>query len=423
MPPARVRPYPLGMTTPAGLEYRSLFPASTVSDPDPEPGRLLGRTTRDWVVDVLIFLLAIGVTVLALADSHEQHPAPVPLAVDLGLGGLSCLGVWLRRRWPVGFAVIVGLFSVYSLSASGVALIALFTVAVHRRFAVVGPIVAGYAFVPFLTALVRPDIPSMPWWQVVLGVACAAAVLAWGMFVRARRQSVRERARRVESEQELRVAQVRQYERNRIAREMHDVLAHRLSLLSLHAGALELRPDTAPEEVARAAGVIRDSAYQALEDLREIIGMLRTDRAGVDRSDPAPERPQPTLVDLPDLVDQSRRAGMRVLLDCQVDEPAVAPTAVGRSAYRIVQEGLTNVRKHARDAEVSVAIRGAAGDGLTVEIRNPYPVGTAYAAAIPGGGSGLIGLAERASLAGGRLEHGPTAAGDFRLWAWLPWPR
>jgi signal transduction histidine kinase len=88
-----------------------------------------------------------------------------------------------------------------------------------------------------------------------------------------------------------------------------------------------------------------------------------------------------------------------------------------------VQEGLTNARKHARDAEVSVAIRGAAGDGLTVEIRNPYPVGTAYAAPIPGGGSGLIGLAERASLAGGRLEHGPTAAGDFRLWAWLPWPR
>src|SRR5262249_19465226 len=108
---------------------------------------------------------------------------------------------------------------------------------------------------------------------------------------------------------------------------------------------------------------------------------------------------------------------------CQVDEPAAASTAVGRSAYRIVQEGLTNARKHARDAEVSVAIRGAAGDGLTVEIRNPCPAGTACAAAIPGSGSGLIGLTERASLAGGRLEHGPTAAGDFRLWAWLPWPR
>src|SRR5262245_56895390 len=153
MPQARVRPYPLSMTTPAGLGYRSLLPASTVSDPDPGPVRLLGRTRRDWVVDVLFFLLAIGVAVLSLADSLAQHLAPVPLAVDLGLGGLSCLGVWLRRRWPVGLAVIVGLFSVYSMSASGAALIALFTVAVHRRFAVAGPIAAGYALVPLLSVL------------------------------------------------------------------------------------------------------------------------------------------------------------------------------------------------------------------------------------------------------------------------------
>lgn len=413
------------MATPGALAYRSLLPASTAGDPDPGPVHLLGRTTRDWVVDVLLFLLAIGVTLISLGDSLAQHIAPVPLAVDLGLGALSCLGVWLRRGWPVGFAVIVGLFSVYSMSASGVALIALFTVAVHRRFAVVGPIVAGYALVPFLTLLIRPDVPVASWWQVVLGVVCVAAVLAWGMFVRARRVSVRERARRVASEQELRVAQARQAERNRIAREMHDVLAHRLSLLSLHAGALQLRSEhntAAPEEVAEAAGVIRDSAYQALEDLREVIGMLRADHVRLDRSDQPPERPQPTLVDLPDLVGQSRHAGMRVRLDCRVDQPATAPTALGRSAYRIVQEGLTNARKHAPDAEVSVALRGMAGDGLTVEIRNPCPVHAATAPVIPSGGSGLIGLTERASLAGGRLEHGPTAAGDFRLWAWLPWP-
>ena len=203
------------MTTPAGLGYRRPLPASTVSGPGPDPIRLFGRTTRDWVVDVLFFLLAICFTVLSLVDSLEQHIAPVPLAVDLVLGGLSCLGVWLRRRWPVGLAVIVGLFSIYSMSASGVALIALFTVAVHRRFAVVGPIAAGYALVPFLTVLVRPDIPVAPWWQVVLGVVCVAAVLAWGMFVRARRQSLHERALRAESEQELLVARARQLERNR----------------------------------------------------------------------------------------------------------------------------------------------------------------------------------------------------------------
>jgi signal transduction histidine kinase len=419
MPWGPTRPYPLIMMAPADPQDRSPLPAGVISDADHDPVRPAGRTVRGRVVDAACFLLAVGVVVLTLADSRAQHIAPGPLTVDLVLGGLCSLGVWLRRRWPVGLAVVAGLVSVYATSAAGAALIALFTVAVHRRFAVVAPIAAGYALVPFLTLLVRPDVPVGSPSEIVLGVVFGVAVLAWGMFVRARRQSLRERAGRVEAEQELRVAEARQGERNRIAREMHDVLAHRLSLLSLHAGALELRPDAAPDEVARAAGVVRDSAYQALEDLREVIGVLRT---GVARSDETPERPQPTLADLPDLVDQSRRAGMTVRLDWQTDALAALPAGVGRSAYRIVQEGLTNARKHAPDGEVAVTVRATPGDGVTVEIRNPCPMGTGGGTAIPGAGIGLIGLTERAALAGGRLEHGPTPAGEFRLWAWLPWP-
>ena len=379
------------------------------------------RSTRDWVVDALLFLLAISFTVLTFIDGRDTHLAPIPLAVDVTLGGLSCVGVWLRRRWPVGFAVTTIVFSVYSVAASGVALIALFTVAVHRRLAVVGLVTAGFTLASIGTALVRPDTSVPTWWQVALGVACIAAVLAWGMFVRARRQlaqSLRERARRAESE---RFAQARQHERHRIAREMHDVLAHRISLLSLHAGALELRPDRPADEIARAAGVIRDSAHQALEDLRGVIGVLRAEPTGDDWTDDAPERPQPTLVDLPELVEESRRAGMRVVLDCHVTDPAAIPVAVGRTAYRIVQEGLTNARKHAYGAEASVTVRGTRGDRLTVEVRNPWPPEAAATTAIPGAGSGIIGLAERASLAGGRLEHGRTPDGDFRLWVWLPW--
>jgi signal transduction histidine kinase len=98
------------------------------------------------------------------------------------------------------------------------------------------------------------------------------------------------------------------------------------------------------------------------------------------------------------------------------------PDAVGRTAFRIVQEGLTNARKHADHAAVSVAVRGAAADGRTVEIRNPLPVDDAHATPIPGAGMGIIGLTERTALAGGRLEHGCTPAGEFRLWTWLPWP-
>ena len=171
----------------------------------------------------------------------------MPIAVDAALGVLASLGLWLRRRWPVGLAVIVGLFAIYSVSASAVALIALFTVAVHRRLRTAVLVAAGYALTSFLTLLVRPDMSPPNWWQGVLGVVCVVAVLALGMFVRARRQLALVERERAASEQELRVAQARQMERNRIAREMHDVLAHRLSLLSLHAGALELWPDAPPD--------------------------------------------------------------------------------------------------------------------------------------------------------------------------------
>lgn len=424
MPPGRARPYRATVTTTADPQDRNPSAVGATSRADEDSLRPDRPGSRDRLVDAACFLLAVVVAVLALVDARAQHIARVPLTVDLALGGLCCLAVWLRRRRPVGVAVVAGLAGIYSTSAAGAALVALFTVAAYRRPRVVAPVVALYAVGPFLALLVRPDIPVADWSQVVLGVVVAVAVLAWGMLARVRRQSLRERAGRVAAEQELRVAEARQGERDRIAREMHDVLAHRLSLLTLHAGALELRPDAPPADVARAAGVVRASAHQALEDLHEVIGVLR---AGPGRPEEAPERPQPTLADLPDLVDESRRAGMRVRLDWQADVVAAVPAGVGRSAYRIVQEGLTNARKHAPDGEVAVTVRASPGDGITVEIRNPYPATSAAAGAtgtagIPGAGVGLIGLTERAALAGGRLEHGPTPAGDFRLRAWLPWP-
>ena len=180
-----------------------------------------------------------------------------------------------------------------------------------------------------------------------------AVVVGWGLFVRARREvifSLRERAARLEAEQRLRVEQARDAERRRIAREMHDVLAHRVSLLTLHAGALEFRPDASPEEVAEAAGVIRATAHAALEDLRGVIGVLRDGEGG-----DGPEPPQPTLADIPALVEESRAAGMKV--ECSIGEPpGPVPDALGRTAYRVVQEGLTNARKHAPAAAVAVHV-------------------------------------------------------------------
>src|SRR5439155_22952903 len=148
-----------------------------------------------------------------------------------------------------------------------------------------------------------------------------------------------------------RVEQARLTERARIAREMHDVLAHRMSLVSLHAGALEVRTDARPEEVALAAGAIRASVHEALQELRTVVGVLRDGAAG------RPEPPQPDLADLPELVDGARATGMAIRYTCRV--PPVGPSVVlGRTAYRFVQEGLTNARKHAPDSAVEVLLDG-----------------------------------------------------------------
>jgi signal transduction histidine kinase len=397
------------------VEHPWLLPGVLVPDPDGDRRR---RSARDWIVDVSCFLIAIVFGFLVFAEGMERMSDDLQF-FDLVGGAVASLALWWRRRWPVGVALFVVPLNSYSASSTIAGAIALFTVAVHRRAAVAFAVAGvALAMTPIYLAI-HPEDDVSALVTVIMSVLAIGGVVAWGMFVRARRQlvrSLRERAERAEAEQQLRVEQARQHERARIAREMHDVLAHRISLLSLHAGALEFRPDAPPDEVARAAGVIRASAHDALEDLRTVIGILRE---GADGDDP--ERPQPTLADIPALIDESRAAGMQVRYDWHLPDPVTVPAAVGRNAYRIVQEGVTNARKHAHGASVDVLLEGAAGEGLTIEVRNRLPVGVA-AAAIPGTGTGIVGLAERASLAGGRLEHGRTASGDYRLWAWLPWP-
>ena len=400
-------------------DHPRLLPAVLVPRPDVDPDTTrLRRTPRDWFVDIVAFVVCAGLGLLLFgAEEARTEVSRTVVNIDFLVGCVAVPALWLRRRWPVGVAIALGLTSAVSSLAAFAAAFALFTVAVHRPATKV-LLVALLTIPTFpIYQATHPDSSTSLVLEVSLAALVTGVVIAWGRVVRARRQlvlSLRDRALRAESEQQLRVEQAKASERARIAREMHDVLAHRISLLSLHAGALEFRGDAPAAEVARAAGVIRDTAHQALEDLREVIGVLREE--GGD----APERPQPTLADLPALVSESRGAGMAVRLN--VEEPDTVPASVGRTAYRVVQEGLTNARKHARGAAVAVTVAGAAGDGLTVEVRNRLPVGGG-AAGIPGAGTGIVGLAERVGLAGGRLEHGRTGEGDFRLFAWLPWPR
>lgn len=402
------------------LGRRWFFPSALIHELDPDAarsGRRPRRTARDWVVDFTCFLLAVGVGLLG-ADTVTANPAaPHSLAaLDQLIGALSWGAVWLRRRWPLGLAAVMVPVSFVSETSGGVAVIALFSLAVHRPFRYVAWVGGAHAVLVPLYFWWRPD-PELPYLaSIVLLTVLLVAVVGWGMFVRSKRQlmlSLRDRARRAETEARLRAEHAQRGAREAIAREMHDVLAHRLTLLSVHAGALEFRPDAPREEIVRAAGVIRESAHEALQDLREIIGVLRTgesEDAG---------RPQPTLAALDTLVVESRQAGMKVILDQRVPGSAAVPASVGRTAYRIVQEALTNARKHAPGTEVAVSVAGGPGEGLTVSVRNPPPQGDVPP--VPGAGQGLIGLTERATLAGGTLEHGRAPDGGFEVRARLPW--
>jgi signal transduction histidine kinase len=374
------------------------------------------RSRRDWLVDSALFLFAIvlGTTSLVTSFHHGLHGAL--FVIDLVCGVLLCGALWGRRRWPLALGLASLPILPISSFAGSAGVIILFTVAAYRRWQLACFVAAvQLALLPAERAI-HPQGNSLATYYLT-GIFGTAVVVAWGMFWRGRRQTQRERLRRTAAEEQLRVEQIRHAERERIAREMHDVLAHRISLLSLHAGALEFRPDASPEEVARAAAIIRASAHQALEDLRAVIGLLRD---GADADAPAP--PQPTLAALPDLLEESRAAGMRLDAEVRLADLAAVPEAAGRNALRIVQEALTNARKHARSAPVDLRIDGEPGQGLTIEVRNPAPVLAVGNTEIPGSGTGLVGLAERATLSGGHLEHGLDERGEFRLLAWLPWP-
>ncbi|GAA0225746.1 sensor histidine kinase [Cryptosporangium japonicum] len=383
--------------------------------------REANRSRRDLVVDVICLLASLAFPVgfwIALALGHDVAQKPMQ-RVDLVLATLAAPLVWWRRRWPMTTSIVVSVIASVSTLAAVPQGITLITVAIRCRPRLVVLATAVFVVTGAVYSIVQPN-PTLPMWAAVLAIVLIAGILvAWGSFIKARRalvDSLRDRARRAEDEQSLRVEQARQLERTRIAREMHDVLAHRISLLSLHAGALEFRPDAPPDEIAKAAGVIRTSAHQALQELRDVIGVLRAPNG----AEPDRDRPQPTLGDVPALVSEARRAGGTIDLEVRVDDPSAVPAVVGRTAYRIVQEGLTNARKHARGAAVRVTVSGDQDDGLTVEVRNWLPL-RAETSPIPGAGTGIVGLGERVGLAGGRLEHGPSTAGDFRLKAWLPW--
>jgi signal transduction histidine kinase len=359
-------------------------------------------------------MLAISAVAWApVVDKQVERYEPW-FFIDLALGIGCFVLVFYRRRWPMPVALITGLLSAVSCAASGPAVLAAASVATQRRWRqiiLVGAV--DFTASQFLST-VLPTTEDPYWVDISVNVIAAGAVLSWGMYVGSRREliwTLRNRAERAESEQELRVSQARGTERARIAREMHDVLAHRISQVSMHAGALAFRTDLTAEQMRASAGVIQEQAHQALMDLRGVLGVLRDGSTGE-----LTIAPQPTYDDLAQLVVEARESGGRVEFQDLVADRTV-PDAVGRTVYRIVQEGITNARKHAPGAVLSVRVSGSPGDGVDVLLRNPIGFGPT---STPGAGLGLVGLTERAQLSGGRLEHGRDGS-TFVLHGWIPW--
>ena len=400
-----------------------------MSSPDPPTPRWRGRAARSWsVVWPLGFALLLGGAVAAYQYGTAvdrlaaDGSGSVRLATLMGLDVLAApvalvLLAWRRRPAAGAVVVLLSAFSTLSVGAGALAAVSFAATQPARRVVALGVAFTGLAASAFLLA---PD-PGISLWAEALAVAVLYGLLVLvGLYVRSRRQlvaSLQAQARSTQREQEALRESARSAERARIAREMHDALGHRLSVIAMHAGALGSRSDLSPDDSRMAADVVRESAHQAMSELRSVLGVLNeapsTRSGGSDL---------PTLAQLDELVATGVGHGVVPALRADVD-PAAVPEAVSRHLYRIVQEALTNVRKHAPGQPTEVSLRRPAPGTVELVVRNQRaaPVGAVDAATSAQVHHGLTGAAERARLAGGSLTAGPEGSA-FVVRVVLPCP-
>ncbi|MDO5669793.1 MAG: histidine kinase [Corynebacterium sp.] len=336
-----------------------------------------------------------------------------PLAVhpgDLGLWALlvlpAALGLAvlpLRHSRPVVVSVIVSACLAISPAAIGAVLGVVGSLARRNGVGrgVIGP--AGLVLAGVLVKAVHLASTawnSAAWVELVISGGMLLGALLVGLLIHALSDSSQSRAQA----EEYRATQIRMAERARIAREMHDVVAHRVSLVAMMSGALAYREDL-PADARDAVKIIQDNSRQALEELRVVLADLR-------RSED-PEAPQPTLAELPGLLDEAREAGTTIDLQLGLASDTV-PERHSRHLYRMIQEGLTNARRHAPGADVTICLAGNPSDGITLHMSNPA------ASSEENGGYGLVGIDERARLLGG-VARTRWEDGRFTLEVSVPW--
>jgi signal transduction histidine kinase len=365
-------------------------------------------------------VLAAVVVIAAVVGYRDwERPDVVLMAVASAAAAL----VARRVLWPVLVAGAVGWLWLGLWPAVAVAAYYCGVSLRNRRHLTVFLVAAaGMVAVPALV-MALPDGSRQ---QVGAGNALAFVAMfvllpsLLGMWVAARRQvgtALRQRAEDRKRERAALIERERAQERADIAREMHDVVAHRVSLMVLHAGALEV--GNADERTRATAELIRNLGRDALGELRDVLRVLRS----TDADGTVQLAPPPGMGDLDGLLDQSRRAGLAVVRhDEGMNGPL--PPAVGTAVYRVVQESLTNVHRHAGDRPTEVFLRQV-DDHVEVEVVNAPPPAPSppRPTATEGSGLGLVGLGERVSLLGGHLDAGPCPDGRFAVRARIPLPR
>jgi signal transduction histidine kinase len=383
-----------------------------------ERGRSLGRRALRWWPAAVDLGLALVVLVLTAdqgtgtTDTELLGEAPAALRLALGIG-LAVLVLARRANpWPL---LALGAAAWALMGAPWGLMVAGYTLSARpRRPRWFGPLVGALALVVAVRMLIASEV-SAPF-AVGVAVLVVGVPVLLGLWVGIRRALIahlRDEAERLRREQLLEAERARAQERASIARELHDVVAHRVGLMVLHAGALEV--SLADPEAARQAALVRETGREALDELRHVLGVLR------ERADGVPLDPQPTLTDLDRLARQSREAGLEVSVAVEGARRRL-PATVERTAYRLVQEALTNVHKHAAGAATEVGVRFGR-ERLEVTVRNARPAGGPGphpGQGLDGGGHGLLGLRERVALLGGTFRAGPRADGGFEVCASLP---
>ncbi|MER5790698.1 histidine kinase [Streptomyces sp. NPDC001980] len=415
---------------------------------------------------------------LALVSALECAAEGIPFARDAGIpvsagivfGLLAGSVLVLRRKWPIA-VVLVAIAITPAQMGFLMGIVGLYTLAaaeLPRRIivALAGMTFLGTLIVTFVRvrqSMARGDLTLGDWFVPFASLATSLGLTAppvlLGLYVGARRrlmESLRERADSLERELQLlaeraeeRAEWARGEERTRIAREMHDVVAHRVSLMVVHAAALQAVARKDPEKAVRNAALVGDMGRQALTELREMLGVLRSGEAAQRRSAAASasasvsvsvsvplaavgvaaaaaasrvaaEEEGPWLSELEVLVGQSAAAGMVVDLSVEGDARSYA-AVIEQTAFRVVQEALTNVHKHAAGAKTHVRLAHRVAEiAMQVENEPPPEPASAASAGLPSGGNGLVGMRERVLGLGGVFVSGPTDAGGFRVSAVIP---